>query len=169
MKYVVTISTTILLLWLATPPAFAEGAGNEWEVLNQEVMELYRAGEYGDAVVVAKKALEVAEKNLGPDHPQVATSLNKLAELHRAQGQYARAEPPCKRALAIWEKALGPDHPLWPWVSSTWLHCIELRNGTKKPKRWSGGRPVFERSNDESEDAGESSNEPRSSSPSLDQ
>ena len=30
---------------------------------------------------------------LGPEHPNVATSLNNLAELYRAQGRYADAEP----------------------------------------------------------------------------
>ncbi len=41
----------------------------------------------------------------------MATSLNNLAELYRAQGRYAEAGPLHQRALAIREKALGPDHP----------------------------------------------------------
>jgi CHAT domain-containing protein len=52
----------------------------------------------------------ILEKAFGPDHPNVATVLNDLAELHRAQGRYADAEPLYKRSLAIREKALGPDH-----------------------------------------------------------
>jgi tetratricopeptide (TPR) repeat protein len=83
----------------------------EWKILNQECTDLYRAGKYDRAVVVAQKALQVAEQNVGPDHPDVATSLNSLAELCRTQGDYAKAEPLYKRSLAIWEKALGPDHP----------------------------------------------------------
>ena len=55
--------------------------------------------------------LAIREKALGPDHPDVAQSLNNLAELYQAQGRYAEAEPLYKRALAIREKALGPDHP----------------------------------------------------------
>ncbi len=51
------------------------------------------------------------EKALGPEHPDVATSLNNLAELYKAQGNYAEAEPLYQRSLAIWEKALGPEHP----------------------------------------------------------
>ncbi len=51
------------------------------------------------------------EKALGPEHPDVGTSLNNLAELYRAQGKYPDAEPLHKRALAIVEKALGPEHP----------------------------------------------------------
>ncbi len=66
---------------------------------------------YDSAIVEAEKALEVAEKNVGSDHPDVATSLNNLAELYQKQGQYARAEPLCKRALEIREKTLGPEHP----------------------------------------------------------
>ncbi len=48
---------------------------------------------------------------LGPEHPDVAISLNNLARLYTGQGRYAEAEPLIQRALAIWEKALGPDHP----------------------------------------------------------
>lgn len=39
----------------------AKGAGIEWETLNHEVMELYRAGKYDRAVLLAQKALRVAE------------------------------------------------------------------------------------------------------------
>ena len=51
------------------------------------------------------------ERALGRDHPNVAGSLNNLAELYRAQGHDAEAEPLYQRSLAIWEKALGPVHP----------------------------------------------------------
>ena len=99
------------VLWLTAAPAYAQGAGIEWETLNQEVTDLYRAGQYDRAVVVAKKALEVAEKDVGPNHPDVALSLNNLALLYATQGQYAQAEPLYRRSLAILERALGPDHP----------------------------------------------------------
>ena len=56
-------------------------------------------------------ALAIREKALGPDHPDVATSLNNLADLYQAQGRYAEAEPLVPARLAIREKALGPDHP----------------------------------------------------------
>ena len=96
---------------LSAPSVFAQGAGIEWDILNDEVEELYRTGQYARAVVVGKKALKVAEEIVGPDHPSVATSLNNLAGLYMTQGQYAAAEPLYKRALSIYEKALGPDHP----------------------------------------------------------
>jgi tetratricopeptide (TPR) repeat protein len=110
-KSIIKTGFAALFLLLSTSQVFAQGAGIEWDTLNQEVMELYRTGDYDRAVTVAKKALKVAEKALGPDHPSVATSLNNLALLYATEGQYAQAEPLYKRSLAIWEKALGPDHP----------------------------------------------------------
>jgi len=100
----------VLLLGLSTAvPVHAQGI--EWSTLNDEVMSLYRQGRYDRAVVVAKKALQIAEQTVGPNHPSMATSLNNLATLYYSQGQYAQAEPLYKRSLAIDEKALGPNHP----------------------------------------------------------
>ena len=78
--------------------------------LNAQVVKLYQAGKYAEATEIAKRSLAITEKALGPDHADVGTSLNNLAELYRVQGRYADAEPLSKRALAIFEKALGPDH-----------------------------------------------------------
>jgi tetratricopeptide (TPR) repeat protein len=55
--------------------------------------------------------LEISEKALGPDNPDVAIALNNLAELYYNQGRYEEAEPLYKRALKILEDTLGPDHP----------------------------------------------------------
>tara|TARA_R110002096_G_scaffold377231_2_gene571093 strand:- start:788 stop:1363 length:576 start_codon:yes stop_codon:yes gene_type:complete len=100
-----------LFLLLATSRIFAQSAGVEWEGLVQETSELYRSGNYERSLVVAEKALKVAEKNTGPGHPSVATSLNNLAGLYVDQRQYTEAELLYKRALSINEKALGLDHP----------------------------------------------------------
>jgi hypothetical protein len=51
------------------------------------------------------------EKALPASHPDIALSLNNLANLYQARGRYAEAEPLHKRALAISEKALGGEHP----------------------------------------------------------
>ena len=118
------------MLCLTTGQAHSRGAGIEWETLNQEVMERYRAGQYGRAVMIAEAALKVAEKNVGPNHPDVATSLNNLALLYRTQGDYAKAEPLYKRSLAIREKALGPDHPD---VATSLENLAGLYRATKRP------------------------------------
>ena len=101
MRYIMTITTAFWLLLLATTSVFAQGVGIEWDILNQEVMELYRTGKYDRAVVVAKKALEVAEKKVGPNHPSVATSLENLAALYRATKRDEEAESLEQRAARI--------------------------------------------------------------------
>src|SRR5205823_4670761 len=58
-----------------------------------------------------KRSLDIFEKALGHDHPDVAGSLNNLAYLYDHQGRYEDAQPLFKRSLDIFEKALGPHHP----------------------------------------------------------
>lgn len=91
MKIIMSGLAALLLILYTDISVHAQGI--EWETLNDEVMSLHRQGRYDRAVVVAKKALQVAEEAVGPDHPLVATSLNNLADLYRTQGQYAQAEP----------------------------------------------------------------------------
>ena len=79
--------------------------------LNRQAIKLYREGKYAEAIPLAKRALAIREKALGPNHPAVATILNNLANLYDAQGNYAESKPFHQRALTIREKALGPDHP----------------------------------------------------------
>ena len=87
-----------------------EGGGAEWRALIERSGGLYEKGDYAQAAEVAKQALELAEKNAGPEHPDTARSLNDLGLCYEAQEQYAEAEPLYKRALAVREKAFGPDH-----------------------------------------------------------
>jgi tetratricopeptide (TPR) repeat protein len=86
---------------------FAEAA----RLFNQAGLFLTERARYAEAEPLYQRALRIWEKALGPEHPDVATSLNNLAELCRAQGKYAEAEPLHQRALGIREKALGPEHP----------------------------------------------------------
>jgi nephrocystin-3 len=58
-----------------------------------------------------RRALEIDERRYGPDHPNVATILNNLAELLRATNRLAEAEPLMRRALEIDENSYGPKHP----------------------------------------------------------
>ncbi len=83
----------------------------EWDMLNQAVIKLHRAGDYELAIVVARQALEVAEKDFGPNHPNVAQSLNSLAEIYSAQGRQKEAEPLYKRARAMEKNARASERP----------------------------------------------------------
>jgi len=73
--------------------------------LHAEVEQLYEAGKHDQAESIAKRALAMREKVLGPDHLDVAASLTILAVVYEALKRRAEAEPLYKRALAISEKA----------------------------------------------------------------
>src|SRR6266542_1220515 len=79
--------------------------------LQTESQRLFRAGKYDASRPAAERALELREKALGPDHPDVAQSLHNLAIIHRLKGDYAKSEPLFQRALDIKEKAFGPENP----------------------------------------------------------
>ena len=93
---------SLLLLSLGTMHVYADGAGIEWDILNQEANDLSRQGECTRAVVVAKEAIYVAVENVGWQHSDVATSLNNLASLYYTQGDYAKA-----KAQLGWEPKVG--------------------------------------------------------------
>jgi adhesin HecA-like repeat protein len=80
-------------------------------LLNQAGFYQYEHALYAEAEPLYTRALEIREKSLGKDHPNVAASLNNLAGLYDAQGRYDEAEPLYKRALEILEKSLGEKHP----------------------------------------------------------
>ena len=82
MKYQLAIAA-ILLVWLsATTSLGAQGDGNKWEILNQEVIELDLAGDRDRTDVIAK-ACKLAEEN--PNDPSLAANLRDLAALIASQ------------------------------------------------------------------------------------
>lgn len=87
--------------------AFTEAA----HLLDQAASYLYYRAKYPEALLLFKRALAIREQALGPDHPDVATGLNNLGVLYKAQGQDEQALPLFQRALKIREQVLGPDHP----------------------------------------------------------
>ncbi len=79
--------------------------------LNDYAVILWKLGRYAEAEPLYRRALEIREEQLGPEHPSVAMSLNNLASLLDAQGKYDEAEPLYRRALQICEQSLGTSHP----------------------------------------------------------
>src|SRR2546422_9374949 len=58
-----------------------------------------------------ERALRIREQALGPEHPDVAWSLDHLGSVLPRLGAAAAARPLYERALEIREKTLGPEHP----------------------------------------------------------
>lgn len=79
--------------------------------LDQLVAARLGAGRVNDAELpkVARRALALRERVLGPEHGDLAVSLVRLAELLNAQGDCAAAIPLAERGVRIREKLLGPE------------------------------------------------------------
>ena len=75
------------------------------------VLELSRLGKAAEAIHLQKGLLERREQGLGPAHPEVAASLNRLALLYHDNGNLTEAELVSKRALDIRDKSLPNDDP----------------------------------------------------------
>ena len=76
----------------------------------------------------------------GPEHPDVAQSLNNLAVLYHNRGEYAEAEPLYQRSLAVWQKALGPEHSMWLRASTTWPSFTAPKGTTPRRSRYTNVR-----------------------------
>jgi tetratricopeptide (TPR) repeat protein len=79
-------------------------------LLSQTGYYLQDRAEYGEAESALKQALLLNEQIFGLEHPDVAQSLNDVAQLYHAQGHYEQAESFQERALSMRQRLLKWDH-----------------------------------------------------------
>jgi tetratricopeptide (TPR) repeat protein/CHAT domain-containing protein len=120
----------------AKAPGAADNV-SEPDQLNRRANELYQAGRYAEAEQLYQRALEIAEKARGPEHPDTASALHNLGMAFEGQGRYARAELIFKRALAISEKVAAPDQ------TATALQ--DLANLFSRQGRYAEAEPLYQR------------------------
>jgi tetratricopeptide (TPR) repeat protein len=77
-------------------------------MLNNIALILRKSGRQKAAEPCYLRALEIYEKQLGPDHPDVASVLNNLAVFYTNERRYTEAEKIHLRALAVREKLQPP-------------------------------------------------------------
>jgi tetratricopeptide (TPR) repeat protein/DNA-binding XRE family transcriptional regulator len=78
-------------------------------LLHETATYLYERARYTEAEPLYQQALRIRQQ-LNPEHPDVANSLNGLANLYYEQGKYAEAEAFYQQALRI-RQQLNPEHP----------------------------------------------------------
>ena len=104
------------------------------------IAELSRAGKYSEAIPLAQRLLADMERAHGPDHRDVAASLNNLALLYGSQGRDAEAEPLLKRSIALVERLHGAG-------SSEAAHQLNnLAALYQRQQRYAEAEPLFKRS-----------------------
>lgn len=106
--------------------------------LNNLASVLSAEGDLSGARTHLERAVEVAEAALGPDHPDVGTSLNNLGSVLQDLGDLAGAKACYKRALVIAEGAYRPDSALAIGLSN--LGCLLFDQG-----ELAGARAYLER------------------------
>lgn len=72
-------------------------------------MKLYKEAKYDEALPLAKRALGLREKALGPQHEDLIPLLTNLAEIYRAKKQPGQARSYFGRALTIAEKTFAEN------------------------------------------------------------
>lgn len=83
----------------------------------------------GATIWLRIQVLDIREKELGPDHVDVAASLNNIAVLLKTSGQFEEAEEMYNRSIAIKENALGPNHPqVWHYIATCACICQSVLN-----------------------------------------
>ena len=100
-----------LVFCLATPVAAQKdertapvAQEDEAAALAARAAALQRAGKYSEAIPLAQQVLAIREKQLGPDHPDVAESLAKLGRLYLLRDRNADAESVLRRTQVISEQ-----------------------------------------------------------------
>ncbi len=130
MKKLLKFSFIVILLTSFALPA--SGQKDLYNKLNKELATLYRNGRTEEAIEVAKKAVTVAEKTFGENHPYVSASLNNLALLYIAEEKYEKAEVLYEKSLKIAEEHLGKDNPQLASILENMVKCNEKLGKTEK-------------------------------------
>jgi TonB family protein len=89
--------------------AEAESRPEIVSLLKQGAAKL-EAGNDAEAVECLRKALEIGDRTVGPDHPDLIILLNDLTRIYLRQSAYAAAEPLLLRLLEM-KRSKGEDHP----------------------------------------------------------
>jgi TonB family protein len=85
------------------------GGPDEAARLNEQVVQLYKAGKVDEALSLAKRVLQLRENSSGQEPQLVVEALINLAELYLAKKSYRDALPLYERALKNNERQAGPD------------------------------------------------------------
>ena len=137
------ILAAMLLVSFTSVPAIAQQ--DEAAALDKGVEDLYRAGKLSEAMPLAQRALAIHEKARGPDHPDVAISLNN--RLCSTTAKVATPKP-SRSTSDRWRfsrKHAVPTILTSRYPSTAWLSCTNCKVATPMPncstsESWRSGK-----------------------------
>jgi tetratricopeptide (TPR) repeat protein len=86
-------------------------AGNTWRLLNNLAVALSDKGSLEDAESYCRRALQVCRQKHGDAHPESATCMVNLADIHRQQLRFQEAEELITQALDILDRSRDENFP----------------------------------------------------------
>ncbi len=89
---------------------------------------LLHAAQYAEADPLLRRSLEIMERSLGKDHPEVAIRLSNLAQLLKDTNRLAEAEPLMRRSLEIVERSFSKDHARVAIPLNNLAHLLQATN-----------------------------------------
>ncbi|MFM6897221.1 MAG: tetratricopeptide repeat protein, partial [Microcystis panniformis] len=89
-----------------------------------------------EAEPLYQQTLAMLKRLLGKEHPDVAKSLNNLANLYDSQGRYTEAEPLYLEAINIFRERLGENHPHTQTVYRNYLKMLSKLPEAELRKRF---------------------------------
>ncbi len=82
---------------------------DSWQTQFTTASKLYASGRFADAESIARLALSLAERQMGPEHRSSGESAFLLADIRRCRGAYAESVPLFQKAAKILTKAFGSE------------------------------------------------------------
>jgi tetratricopeptide (TPR) repeat protein len=93
-------------------------------------------GKFAQAESMFLGALFLRIKKLGPDHPNVAKTLDNLAEARKGQKKYEGLDSLYERMTAAMERNSGPQDPALVSKLESISRFYESIKQTEKAKKW---------------------------------
>jgi len=111
-RFAATLGAVALAFGIIAGPGRAEDhLGRRTAQVEAQAEALFKLGRYSDALPLAARAVEEAERHHAAGDRAVAGPLLTLSRILGALGRNSEAEALERRALAIDEQAFGPDAP----------------------------------------------------------
>jgi tetratricopeptide (TPR) repeat protein len=86
------------------------------DIYEQLGMGKYNQGKFEEAITSYEKALEIRQKTLPPNHPDLASSYNNIGLVYEKMEKYSKAISYYEKAIQIQQRALPPnDAELQKW------------------------------------------------------
>lgn len=101
-----TLHLVVLICFVLSLEVGAQSsATSNADKLQAETVSLFNQGKFQEAVVTAKQTIAEREKEVGKQHPKVASDLTNLGAIYYKLGNYQEADWNFEKALKVYEGA----------------------------------------------------------------